>query len=47
MRQRLKEAERNLSAADTAYGRAKQASRAAAELVKQTKAQLKKSKRTR
>ena len=47
MRQRLKEAERNLGAADTAYGRAKQASRAAAELVKQTKAQLKKSKRTR
>ncbi len=47
MRQRLKEAERNLSAADTAYDKAKQAGRAAAELVKEAKAQLKKSKRTR
>ena len=47
MRQRLEQAERNLHAADKAYGEAKQASRDAAELVKEAKARLKQSKRTR
>jgi hypothetical protein len=47
MSQRLKEAGQNLSAADTAYGKAKQASREATDLVKEAKAQLKQSKRTR
>lgn len=46
MQQRLKEAELNLAAAETAYDTAKQASRSAAESVKEAKAQLKRSKRT-
>ena len=46
MGQRLKEAERNLSAADKAYGDAKQASREAAGAVKEAKAKLKQFKRT-
>ena len=47
MRQRLDEAERNLTAADEAYDEAKRASRDAAELVKQAKARLKQSPRTK
>ncbi len=46
MGQRLKEAERNLSAADKAYGDAKQASRKAADVVKEAKAKLKQFRRT-
>ena len=46
MGQRLKEAERNLSAADKAYGDAKQASRDAAGAVKAARAKLKQFKRT-
>jgi hypothetical protein len=41
MRQRLDEAERNLTAIDDAYGQAKQAVSAAAELVRDAKAQVK------
>jgi hypothetical protein len=47
MRQRLDEAERNLAAADDAYGQAKQASRDAADLVKEAKARLAQSRRTK
>ena len=46
MAQRLKDAERNLSAADKAYGDAKQASREAADVVKAAKAKLKQFRRT-
>jgi hypothetical protein len=47
MRQRLDEAERNLAAADDAYGQAKQGSRDAADLVKKAKARLAQSRRTK
>jgi hypothetical protein len=47
MRQRLDEAERNLAAAEDAYGQAKQASSDAAELVRNAKAHLKQSPRTK
>ena len=47
MRQRLDEAERNLGAADKAYGDAKQASRNAADLVKDAKTRLRQTKRAR
>jgi hypothetical protein len=47
MRKRLDEAERNLAVAEDAYGQAKQASRDAAELVKEAKAGLKQSPRTK
>ena len=40
MRQRLDEAERNLTRPDTAYDQAKQASREAADRVKEAKARL-------
>ena len=40
MRQRLEEAERDLGAAEAAYGEAKQASRDAADAVKEAKARL-------
>jgi hypothetical protein len=46
MRQRLQEAQRNLAAADEAYEGAKRASREAAELVKEAKAQLRQEKHT-
>jgi hypothetical protein len=47
MRQRLDDAERKLDAAEDAYGRAKQASRDAADLVKQAKARLAQSRRAK
>ena len=47
MRQRLDEAQRNLAAAEDAYGQAKQASRDAADLVKEAKARLAQSRRTK
>ncbi len=46
MRQRLQEAESSLAAADKAYEEAKQAGREAADLLKNAKAELKRSKRT-
>jgi hypothetical protein len=47
MRQRLEDAERNLSTADKAYAKAKQASQDAAETVKEAKARLSRSRRTK
>jgi chromosome segregation ATPase len=47
MRQRLEEADRNLAAAEKAYGEAKKAGRDAADLVREAKARLKQSERTR
>ena len=47
MRQRLDEAQRNLAAAEDAYGQAKQAGREAADLVKEAKARLARSRRTK
>jgi hypothetical protein len=47
MRHRLDEAERNLAAADEAYGEAKRAGREAADLVKEAKAQLRVSQRVK
>jgi hypothetical protein len=45
MRERLADAERNLDATESAYTRAKQASRDAADLIKEAKARLEKSRR--
>lgn len=47
MRQRLEDANRNLTAADEAYGTAKQASRDAADAVKQARARVKDAQRAR
>ena len=47
MRQRLDEAQRNLAATEDAYAQAKQASREAADLVKEAKARLAQSRRTK
>ena len=47
MRQRLDEAQRNLAATEDAYGQAKQESREAADRVKEAKARLAESRRTK
>lgn len=47
MRQRLDDAERNLTAIDDAYGEVKQAGRAAAERVREAKARLKRAQRAK